>query len=296
MKVYDCFMYLNEDVVLDLRLNCLNKFVDKFVIVESLFLHNGKKKNLLFDINKFFKFKDKIIYLVVDHEPNDIDIINHEDSIEVKNSKHILNGMKRDFYERNYIQKALTVSKKNDIILISDIDEIPNLENFDLHSINNKLIFFKQKMFYYKINLCSESIRWFGTRACKKKNFLSPQWLRNIKSKKYPFWRLDTFFSKNKYTNLSIIDDGGWHFSYLNSPKEIENKLKNYAHYREYELNPLGIDNIKKRIASKTSVYNLNTDMRKSKFSSGQKLKKVNLDILPNYLKDNKNKYINWLE
>ena len=170
------------------------------------------------------------------------------------------------------------------------------MENFDVKSINNQLIFFKQKMFYYKFNLCSNAINWFGTRACKKKKFVSPQWLRNIKSISYPVWRLDALFSKKKHTNLSIIDDGGWHFSYLNSPEEIENKLKNYAHYREYELSPLGIENIKERITNKISIYNLSIDMRKSKFSSGQKLEKVNLDVLPNYIKDNKLKYIDWLE
>ena len=159
--------------------------------------------------------------------------------------------MRRDFYQRNYILNALNESNENDIILISDIDEIPKLDNLDIRSINNKLFFFKQKMFYYKFNLCSKSISWFGTRACRRRNLSSPQWLRNIKSKNYPFWRVDTFFSKNKYTNLEIIDDGGWHFSYLNTPEEIENKLKNYAHYREYELNSLGISNIKKELLTR---------------------------------------------
>ena len=289
-------MYMNEDIVLDLRLNYLNNYVDKFVIVESVFFHNGKKKQLLFDINKFYKFKEKIIYLILDHEPENIEVIEENDPIEVKNSKHILNGMKRDFYQRGFIQNGLNQCNEDDIILISDIDEIPKMENFDVKSINNQLIFFKQKMFYYKFNLCSNAINWFGTRACKKKKFVSPQWLRNIKSISYPVWRLDALFSKNKHTNLSIIDDGGWHFSYLNSPEEIENKLKNYAHYREYELSPLGIENIKERITNKISIYNLSIDMRKSKFSSGQKLEKVNLDVLPNYIKDNKLKYIDWLE
>ena len=130
----------------------------------------------------------------------------------------------------------------------------------------------------------------------KKKNLINPQWLRNIKSKPYPFWRVDIFFSKNKYTNTKIIDDGGWHFSYLNSPKEIENKLKNYAHYREFELNQLNEEKINERISSKTSIYNLSTDMKASKFSSGQKLEKIDVDILPKYLRENKNKYLNWLE
>ena len=83
MIVYDCFMYMNEDVVLDLRLNYLNKFVDKFVIIESLFFHNGQQKKLFFDINKFSKFKNKIIYLTIDHEPKNIELIEATDSVEV---------------------------------------------------------------------------------------------------------------------------------------------------------------------------------------------------------------------
>jgi beta-1,4-mannosyl-glycoprotein beta-1,4-N-acetylglucosaminyltransferase len=204
--------------------------------------------------------------------------------------------MRRDFYQRNHIMKGLNESSDNDIILISDIDEIPKMSSFDVRSIKNDLIFFKQKMFYYKFNLCSKIINWFGTRACKKKELLSPQWLRNIKSKSYPWWRIDVYFSKNKYTNLKIIEDGGWHFSYLNSPKEIEKKLKNYAHYREYELDPLGVEKIKERIFNKTSVYNLSKDMRQSKFISGQKLEKVNLSVLPDYISDNKDKYKDWLD
>ena len=296
MKIFDCFMYMNEDVVLDLRLNYLNNFVDKFIIIESLFFHSGKKKKLNFDINKFSKFKDKIVYKVLDHEPNNIETINSQDSLEKQNSKHIFNGMRRDFYQRNFIQNGLKDSHDEDIILISDIDEIPKIENFDLNKTGDQLIFFKQRMFYYKFNLCSMAVDWFGTRACKKKNLISPQWLRNIKSKNYPFWRVDIFFSKNKYNNIKIINDGGWHFSYLNSPEEIENKLKNYAHYREYELNPLNTQKINEKILNKTSIYDLMIDMKKSKFSSGQKLEKISCEDLPKYLNDNKDIYKDWLE
>ena len=72
MKIFDCFMYMNEDVVLDLRLNYLNEYIDQFIIVESIFFHNGKKKKLNFNIEKFKKFKNKIVYLVLDSEPIDI--------------------------------------------------------------------------------------------------------------------------------------------------------------------------------------------------------------------------------
>lgn len=296
MKIFDCFMYMNEDVVLDLRLNYLNEYIDQFIIVESTFFHNGKKKKLNFNIEKFKKFKDKIVYLVLDNEPIDIEIINESDNEETKNRKHILNGMRRDFFQRNFIQKGLKNCDNNDIILISDIDEIPKLENFNKDSINNEIVFFKQKMFYYKFNLCSNDINWYGTRACKKKLLKSPQWLRNLKSKYYPYWRIDTLFYKNRVRSAKFIDDGGWHFSYLNTPEQIKNKLNNYAHYWEFQKSNLNFDSINEKINNKISVYDLKVDMRKSKFKSGQKLETVDLKILPKYLIENIEKYSIWIE
>ena len=99
------------------------------------------------------------------------------------------------------------------MILISDVDEIPNLENLDLSKINQKIILFKQDMFYYKFNLKLPNLTWTGTKACKKKYLKNPQWLRNIKDRKFSFYRLDTFFSETKYNNVKFINNGGWHFT-----------------------------------------------------------------------------------
>ena len=296
MKIYDCFMYLDEDIVLDLRLNSLNNYVDKFVIVESKYTHSGNKRELKFNYKNFEKFRNKIIYLVLETEPPDIEIINDQDSDNTKNSKLILNGMRRDFYQRNFIKNGLRETKPDDFILVSDLDEIPKLDNIELNSINKKFVFFKQKMFYYKFNLCSESISWTGTRGCKMKYLKSPQWIRNIKDRSYPLWRLDVFFSKNKYSNIHFIEDGGWHFSYIKSPEDIEKKLKSYAHHREYELNSLGLEKIKSKMNNNESIYNLGTDMKKTKFDSGQKLTVLELNKLPNYIQNNLEKYKNWLE
>ena len=146
-------------------------------------------------------------------------------------------------------------------------------------------------MFYYKFNLCSETISWTGTRACKKKFLKSPQWLRNIKDRSYSPLRLDIFLSRNKYSNINFVKDGGWHFSYIKTPEEIENKLKSYAHHREYELNSLGIEKIKNKIKNKESIYNLKTDMKKSKFNTGQKLVLIETKHLPVYIRNNLTKY-----
>ena len=296
MKVYDCFMYIDEDVLLDLRLHYLNPYVDTFVITESKFTHSGKKKNLLFDINKFKKFENKITYLILDHEPSEIEIVNNNDSKDEKSTKYILNGMKRDNYQRNYLYKGFEDAELEDIIIISDLDEIPNLEHINFKTIKNKLIFFQQKIFYYKFNLCLNSVKWIGTKACKKKNLISPQWIRNIKDRAYPFWRLDILFSKNKYQDIHFVMDGGWHFSYLKSAKDIEKKLKSYAHHYEYDIEPIGVEKIDQMIKEKKTVYDLKVDKRSSKFNKGQDLTKVDFSQLPSYIQNNLGKYKLWLE
>ena len=296
MRIFDCFMYYNEDVVLELRLNYLDKFVDYFVIVESTFNHKGEMKKLNFDINKFSKFKNKIKYFVLDSQPPNIETVNNSDSNDEKDRKYILNGYKRDHYQRNYLSKGIENASLDDIIIISDIDEIPNLKKVDLKKVENTLILFNQKMCYYKFNLFQKNYNWVGSRFCKKKNLVSPQWLRDVKPKNYPKWRLDTFFSKNKYTNVVFVDNGGWHFSYLNTPELIEQKLKSYTHHREYDENPIGIENIEKRIKNRESVYNLSIDKRVNKFSSGVKLEIMRLNELPKFISENKEKYIDWIE
>ncbi len=72
-------------------------------------------------------------------------------------------------------------------------------------------------------------------------------WLRNLKNKQYPFWRLDTLFSNNKYINLDIINDGGWHFTNLKTPEELYQKLTNFGHHDEFELSGLTVNDLKKK-------------------------------------------------
>ena len=181
MKIFDCFMYFDEDVVLDLRLNYLSKYIDKFVIIESKFNHRGEKREPQFDLKKFQKFKEKIIYILIDKEPEGIEKVNDNDEHEEKSRKFILNAIKRENFQRNVISKGILEADDNDWVLISDLDEIPNLEKNDLKKFKSSLVFFKQHMMYYKFNLILENYPWFGTKACKKKDLKTPQWLRNIK-------------------------------------------------------------------------------------------------------------------
>ena len=296
MRIFDCFMYYNEDLILDLRLNYLNKFVDFFVIVESTFNHKGEKKKLNFNISKFSKFKSKIKYIVLDDQPKNIDIIKNNDTEEKKTIKYIYNGYKRDHFQRNFITNGINDAAPNDMIIISDIDEIPDLEKISIKNIKSKLILFNQIMCYYKFNLYQKNYTWVGSRACQKKNLISPQWLRDVKARAYPLWRLDIFFSKRKYNDIFFVDDGGWHFSYLNTAQLIEEKLRSYTHHREYDLNPIGINNIEKRIKNRESIYNLCVDQRKNQFSKGVKLDLLNDSKLPKYIINNKVNFKEWLE
>ena len=92
-------MFFDEEMLLDLRLNIMDKYVDKFVITEATYMHSGESKKLLFDINKFSKFKDKIIYIVVDTPPPDLFKISDDNSLNTKESKKILNASKRELYQ-----------------------------------------------------------------------------------------------------------------------------------------------------------------------------------------------------
>ena len=296
MNIYDCFMYFDEDLLLDIRLNYLNKFVKKFVITEANYTHNGNKKKLNFDVNKFGKFKDKIIYIVVDKEPKNIIKLSKGENEEKRGEKLILNGMARDYYQRECIQKGLNQALEDDIILISDLDEIPNLQNFDLKKLKNNILFFEQKILYYKLNLHYENFSWYGTRAVKKKNLLSPQWLRNIKGKKYSKWRLDIYFSKKKYSNLIFVKNGGWHFTCLRKPEDLEKKLLNFAHHYEFEESGLKLNDIKKLINEKRVIYDYKVDQKEFKWSGKSTLKKIDLNLLPDYISKNNEKFKEWLD
>ena len=290
-------MYFDEDLVLDLRLNYLSKFVDNFVIVESKFNHKGEERKLEFDLDRFVKFKDKITYIILDKNPESIEKIKDNDNEIEKNNKFINNSNKREGFQRNQILSGLVNAERNDWVIISDVDEIPNLENINFSKSKSKLVFFRQDMMYYKFNLKYNDFKWVGSRACKKKNLISPQWLRNIKVRNYPWWRIDAYFSQLKYLNIEFIENGGWHFSYIKSAESIEKKLKSYLHHREYDLNPLGIDKINEMIKNKKAIYNLKHDQKSwNKFGSGEKLTKVNLENLPEYINFNKEKFKNWLE
>jgi len=131
----------------------------------------------------------------------------------------------------------------------------------------------------------------------KKKKLLDFSSLRNLKNKKYPFWRLDTYFSKIKQINLKIIENGGWHFTNIKTPEELFKKLSNFGHHDEFELANIDIDKIKQKIENKEVFYDHLADKESTnRWNDNYKLKKIDLDYLPKYLVKNSEKFKEWID
>jgi beta-1,4-mannosyl-glycoprotein beta-1,4-N-acetylglucosaminyltransferase len=210
MKIYDCFTYCGEDRLLEIRFKTLFNEVDKFVIIEGNRFFNGNIKNKKFDINKFNEFRSKINYFYIEDFP-----------------EHDGNNWNYEYFQRNKINLGLEGLDDNDIVLISDADEIPNLNNKIFLKYDSAV--FLQKMFYYKLNiLCYDGLKWNkkwpGTKSCKFKFFKNAQNVREFRVKNYQWWRFDR--SIKRY----IEQDGGWHFAYLMNADNISKKVYGFGH------------------------------------------------------------------
>ena len=268
MKIYDCFQFFNEETILDLRLNILNDLVNFFVIVESTTDHQGNKKKINFNINQFKKFKEKIIHIIVD------------DTLDIIKKPHIGQNSLVERHQRNSIMRGLKNCSDDDLVIISDVDEIPDLRKLSLFNKKNRYAVFAQRKFDYKLNLLNETEGdWHGSKICLKKNLKSPQWLRDLKFKKYPFWRID------KVRDIQIIKDGGWHFSYLQSPKNLLKKISSFSHGERNKPEFANEKNIEEKINMHQNIFDL-----------GFTYKKINIDdTFPKYIIDNKEKLKEWI-
>jgi len=188
------------------------------------------------------------------------------------------------------------IANDDDIILVNDIDEIPDFNGINFSYIKNRITFFQQKIFCYKFNLLYKDLIWYGSRTCKKKKLLSPQWLRNIKPKKYPIWRFDILFSRKKYNNINFIQNGGWHFTNIKSPVDLEKKFSHFLHHQDFEASGLKLKDIKEKVKNKKILYDLDVDQRDYKWSGIKSLTKVPLSEMPDYLSNNYRKYSDWLD
>lgn len=267
MAIYDCFQFFNEEDILDIRLNILSPFVDYFIITVSVYDHQGNLRELVFNRKKFEKFNHKINYIIVNDIPLSA-IKNHQGG-------HSL----IEQFQRNAIMKGLERSRNEDLIIISDVDEIPDLRKLNLYNKKNYAVF-SQRMFNFKLNLMNiTESNWHGSRICLKKNLKSPQYLRNIKFKKYPFWRLD------KIRNIQVIENGGWHFSYLQDVSLIMKKIKSFSH-GEFNSSLIVNENIiSEKINKGIDIFNRNIEY-----------KKVEIDnYFPEYIYKNVEKFKKWI-
>jgi beta-1,4-mannosyl-glycoprotein beta-1,4-N-acetylglucosaminyltransferase len=232
-KIYDCFLFFNELELLDLRLNLLNEVVDKFVIVESTITFSGNSKKVFFEENKnkFEEFKDKIIHVIIDDTPDDfinlpfiIEPISKKDEFSNKVLEYVNKSTGwdrksekqwgREIYQRQSIIKALIDCADDDIIITSDVDEIPNpIELRNINCNDNDVIEFKQNMFYYNLNSLKER-GWSGPKL-NKWSLLKENSIASIR--------------ENKLTN-NIIENGGWHLSFMGGEDRIKDKIEAYAH------------------------------------------------------------------
>tara|TARA_Y100000591_G_scaffold119329_1_gene101986 strand:+ start:572 stop:1375 length:804 start_codon:yes stop_codon:yes gene_type:complete len=266
MKIFDCVTFFEENRQMNLRFNILNNYVDYFIICEGRYDHQGKRKRINFDKNKYPKFKKKISHIIVDKFPK------------------YLNPWERQAFQRERILNNISQAADDDLILFSDPDEIPNLSKLKKINFHKKYLIFLQDLFYYKLNIKEMSLgnNWEGTRGCLKKNLKSIDYMRHKvvkKNLKYGFWRID------KEKNFQIIKNGGWHFSYLLTPIEIQRKIKTFAH-TEFNKNKFtNLSNIKNCIKKFKDLFH-----RKSEF------KKVKVDQrYPDYILKNQKKLSNWI-
>lgn len=228
-KIYDCFNFFNELDILEIRLNILYDYVDYFVIVESSVTHTGVEKEFIFDKNKerFSKFLDKIILYKVSDTPNDfVNLIYSEDETINKINDYIVlqtnrfnrwaqHDYGRDFFQKECVRRPLINCEDDDIILVSDADEIPNPEillNLKELDLDNNRYSLNQTMYFYYLNIFKEST-WYGTKISKYKN------IKNI-----------SFNELRGDESLTIkITNGGWHFSFMGGKEMVKTKMMSYS-------------------------------------------------------------------
>ena len=281
-KIYDCFLFFNELDLLDMRLNIMDPYVDYFVITEASVTHSGIPKPYIFEANKqmFSKFLHKIIYIKNDDIPNDfvnLPTIDNPDTFEGKCVKKIHELIEtqtglfnrqtepyfgRDFFQKESIRKGLENCQDNDIIISSDLDEIPNpeiLQNIDSYLDKAQFFTFVQKTYYYYLNFLKET-NWKGSRLGLYKDLK------------------DYSYNKLRAQQNYEFQNGGWHFSFMGGPERVKTKIRSYSHQ---DLNhPQVISNVENNIKNGIDP-----------FFRGM-LTKVDIDsTYPKYLLDNLDKY-----
>ncbi len=260
-KIFDCITFFDNNYMFDLRYNILNKYVDYFVVCESIFDHRGNPKNKNF-IYKSEYDQDKVKYFLME-KPFP------------KNN----NIWKNQALQREYLLGCLNFADPEDYIFFSDPDEIPKPEILKNFELKKKYGIFLQRCFNYKFNLYNKyESPWEGSRVCKKKNLDSIDFMRQkIKSKNLNY----SFFRFDKERSIELFKDAGWHFNNILSAKEISLKLKTFAHSEFADEKYSSIKTIENKIQNKIDLFGRN-----------HTYEKIDLDeTFPEYLKNNIKKF-----
>lgn len=255
MKIYDCFQFFNELDLLEIRLELLYDHVDYFVISETNRTHSNELKELTFMNNKdkFEKYMDKIIHVYEDL-PEDIFSFQLKDNVSDYNNQYNKiveifkredeNGLKqyptfaRDYMQREFIKLGLVNCNDDDIIMVSDLDEIPHPDVVDRIKNENLLdycVMMDCHNFYIN-NICHTN--WYGnyTASYSKTKDTSLTHLRN---------------QRVKYERLN---ESGWHLSFMGGPERVKTKIKSYSH-QEFN-NSYYLDNVENKIQSNKDLFN----------------------------------------
>lgn len=225
VKIYDCFLFFNENDLLEIRLNELDKVVDYFVIVESNFTFSKKTKGFNLDLKRFEKFKDKIIYI--------------QDNVFLKSP----NPWKAEKHQRNELIKGLKNAKDNDLVLLTDLDEIPRQEKiieafYIINYLNRKYVRLGMENYFYAFNnKCKNCALNYAPIFTTKQNITSMQDLRKV---------------SKEYVN---IPNAGWHYSFLCSFEDMIKKIDSYSHQEANKPPNNDIKFIEARIKDGKSNY-----------------------------------------
>lgn len=277
-KIYDCFNFFNELDILEIRLNILYEYVDYFVIVESSVTHSGQLKPFYFEENKerFSKFLDKIIHYKVYDTPESFDNLDFSTDPVVNEIYGFSNKQTnrfnrynqpdygRDFYQKECVRRPLVNCSDDDLIIISDADEIPNpviINNLKNLSLEDTIYSLNQNTYYYYLNVLKQR-DWYGSKLGLYKN---------VKNLSFNEVRGDESLSTR-------IGNGGWHFSFMGGKEMVKTKITSYS----------ARDMVNDHIISSLE-NNINNDI--DPFFR-DRLTKVEIDnTYPKYLLDNLDKY-----
>lgn len=272
MAIWDCFTFFNELDILELRLAELDGVVDKFVIAEATRTFSNDPKPLHFAENRarFARWADRIVHVVVDDLPG-----------------AGADAWDREAFQRNAVARGLADAAPDDVVMVSDVDEIPYPENvarLTPAAMAGHIWFIECDYYTYKLNLAIEN-KWVGlcaVRAIQKKHLPPLQSLRGFRarhSRRLPMPVNQTInvaknvFRVGRPLTHRLVEHGGWHFTFMNTPEKIQYKIASYAHQERNTPEFNNLANIQRMITEGRSVC-------------GRKLRLVAMDVMPRTVRE----------